>query len=53
MYSNIRHRDGLHPTYPLAIHYKWVVNFVAMLMGLGQQKFLVLLREDLSNQVEG
>ena len=53
IYSNIRHRDGLHPTYPLAIHYKWVVDLVAMPMGLGQKKYLVLAREDLSNQVEG
>lgn len=53
VYSNIRHRDGLHPTYPLAIHYKWVVDLVAMPMGFGQKKYLVLAREDLSNQVEG
>ena len=53
LYSSIRHRDGLHPTYPLAIHYKWVVDLVAMPLGLGQKKYLVLAREDLSNQVEG
>ena len=53
VYSNIRHRDGLHPTYPLAIHYKWVVDLVAMPMGLGQKKYLALAREDMSNQVEG
>lgn len=53
VYSNIRHRDGLHPTYPLSIHFKWVVDLVAMPMGLGQKKYLVLAREDLSNQVEG
>jgi hypothetical protein len=53
MYSNICHRDGLHPTYQLAIHYKWVVDLVAMPMGLGQKKILVLARKDLSNQVEG
>lgn len=53
VYSSIRHRDGLHPTYPLTIHYKWVVDLVAMPMGVGQKKYLVLAREDLSNQVEG
>ncbi|GGV55628.1 hypothetical protein GCM10010495_82700 [Kitasatospora herbaricolor] len=29
-YSNIRHQNNLHPTYPLAIHFKWVVNLVIM-----------------------
>ena len=53
VYSNIRHRDGLNPTYPLAIHYKWVVDLVAMPMGVWQKKYLVLAREELSNQVEG
>ena len=53
MYSNVRHMDGLHLTFLLAIHYKWVVDLVAMSMGLGQKKYLVLAREDLSNQVEG
>ncbi|KAL3676054.1 hypothetical protein R1sor_026002 [Riccia sorocarpa] len=52
-YSNIRHRDGLHPTYPLAIHFKWVVDLVTMPVGLWQMRYLVLAREDLSNQVEG
>jgi hypothetical protein len=53
MYSNIRHRDGLHPTYPLTIHFKWVVDLVIMPIGLWQMRYLVLAREDLSNQVEG
>ena len=53
MYSNIRHRDGLHPTYPLAMHYKWVVDLVTMPLGLWQMTYLVLAREDLTNQVEG
>jgi len=37
--QNIRHRDGLHPTYPLANHYKWVVDLVAMPMGLDKEVF--------------
>ncbi|KAL3687049.1 hypothetical protein R1sor_013358 [Riccia sorocarpa] len=53
MYSNVRHRDGLHPTYPLAIHFKWVVDLVTMPVGLWGMRYLVLAREDLSNQVEG
>ena len=53
MYSNVRHRDGLHPTYPLAMHYKWVVDLVTMPLGLWQMRYLVLAREDLTNQVEG
>ena len=35
------------------MHYKWLVDIVVMLMGLGQMKYLVLAREDLTNQVEG
>ncbi|KAL3691330.1 hypothetical protein R1sor_004981 [Riccia sorocarpa] len=39
MYSNVRHRDGLHPTYPLAIHFKWVVNLVTMPVGLWGMRY--------------
>ncbi|KAL2644231.1 hypothetical protein R1flu_011818 [Riccia fluitans] len=46
MYSNIRHRDGLHPTYPLAIHFKWVVDLVTMPIGLWQMRYLVLITAD-------
>ena len=53
MYSGIRHRDELHPTYPLSLHYKWVVDLVIMLVGLWKMRYLVLAWEDLSNQVEG
>jgi hypothetical protein len=53
IYSNVRHRDELHPTYPLAMHYKWMVDIVTMPMGQSQMKYLVLAREDLTNQVEG
>mgnify|MGYP000338366249 CR=1 FL=1 len=34
MYSNVRHRDGLQPTYSLAPHYKWVVDIVMMPTGV-------------------
>ena len=53
MHSNVRYRDGLQPTYPLAMHYKWVVDLVTMPLGLWQMRYLVLAREDLTNQVEG
>jgi hypothetical protein len=53
LYSNVHHRDELHPTYPLAMHYKWMVDIVTMSMGWWQMKYLVLAREDLTNQVEG
>ena len=53
VHSNIRHRDELQPTYPLTIHFKWMVDLVSMPMGVGQMKYLVLAREDLTNQVEG
>ena len=53
MYSNIRHRDGLQPTYSLSLHYKWVVDIVMMPVGVWQMRYLVLAREDLTNQVEG
>ena len=52
-YSIVRHRDGLHPTYPLALHYKWVVDLITMPMGVWQVCYIVLTREDLSSQVEG
>ena len=53
VHSNIRHREELRPTYPLTIHFKWMVDLVSMPMGVGQMKYLVLAREDLTNQVEG
>lgn len=51
--SKIRYRDELHPTYPLAIHFQWVIDLVAMPLGLWGMKYLVLAREELSNFVEG
>ena len=53
LYSNVQHRDGLHLTYPLPMHYKWSVYIVVMPMGLWQMKYLLLEKEDLTNQVEG
>ena len=53
MFSNVRHRDELHPTYPLAMHYKWMVDIVMMPMVRWQMRYLVLARKDLTNQVEG
>ena len=53
MHSIVRHRYELHPTYPLTIHFKWMVDLVTMSMGVGQMRYLVLAREDLTNQVEG
>ena len=35
------------------MHYKLLVDIVVMLMGLWQMRYLVLAREDLTNQVEG
>ena len=52
-YSTIRHRDELNPTYSLAVHYKWMVDLVSMPRGESQMRYLVLAREDLTNQVEG
>ena len=53
LYSNVRYCDGLHPTYPLAMHYKWVVDLVDMPLGLWQMQYIVLAKEDLTNRVEG
>ena len=53
IHSNIRHGHELRPTYPLTIHFKWMVNLVSMLTGVGQMKYLCLAREDMTNQVEG
>ena len=51
--SKVRYRDELHPTYPLAMHFQWVIDLVAMPSGLWSMKYLVLAREELSNFVEG
>ena len=51
--SKVRYRDELHPTYPLAMHFQWVIDLVAMPLGLWGMKYLVLAREELSNYVEG
>ena len=51
--SKIRHRDELHPTYPPSIHFRWMIDLVAMPSGIWSMKYLVLAREELSNFVEG
>ena len=52
-YSKIRHRDGLCPTYPLSLHFQWVLDIVHMPKGARGLKILVLAREELSSYVEG
>ncbi|KAL3675475.1 hypothetical protein R1sor_025423 [Riccia sorocarpa] len=52
-YSKVRYRDGLVPTFPPSIHFRWVLDLVMMPPGLWGLKYLVLAREDLSNYVEG
>jgi hypothetical protein len=52
-YSKIQHRDGLNPTYPLSLHFTWVVDVVHMPSGIRGAKYLVLAREELSSYVEG
>ncbi|KAL3678944.1 hypothetical protein R1sor_021900 [Riccia sorocarpa] len=52
-YSKVRYRDGLVPTYPPSIHFRWVLDLVMMHPGLWGMRYLVLAREDLSNFVEG
>jgi hypothetical protein len=51
--SKIRYRDELHPTYPLVIHFQWMIDLVVMPLGLWRMKYLILAREELSNFVEG
>ena len=51
--SKVRHRDELHPTYPPAIHFQWMIDLVAMPNAMWGMKYLVLAREELSNFVEG
>jgi hypothetical protein len=53
MHSMVRHRDELHATYPPTVHFKWMVDLDTMPLGVGQMRYLVLAREDLTNQVEG
>jgi hypothetical protein len=50
--SKICYKDELHPTYPLAIYFQWVIDLVVMPLGLWGMKYLVLAREELSNFVE-
>ena len=51
--SKVRYRDELHPTYPFAIHFQWIIDLVVMPLGLWGMMYLVLAREELSNFVEG
>jgi hypothetical protein len=53
MQSKMRYRDELHPTYPLGMHFTWMIDLVSMPLGLWGMKYLVLAREELSNFVEG
>jgi hypothetical protein len=53
VYSGVRHRDKLHPTFSPTINFKWMVDVVAVPTRIGQKKHLVLAREDLTNQVVG
>jgi hypothetical protein len=41
------------PDLPPTVHFKWMVDLVTMPMGVGQMRYLVLAREDLTNHVEG
>ena len=43
----------LHPTFSSTVNLKRMVDMVAMPTRIGQQKYLLLAQEDLSNQVEG
>ena len=51
--SNVKFRDELYPLYSSGVHYKWMIYFIVMPLGSRQKKYLVLAREDLTNQVEG
>jgi transposase InsO family protein len=53
MYSKVKVRGGLHPTYPSTVHFKWSVDLVHLPKGIRGMKYLVLAREDLTNMVEG
>ena len=53
MHLVVRHRYELHSTYPLGIHFKWMVDLVLMPMGVGQIRYFVLAREDRTNKVRG
>ena len=39
--------------YLLMIHFKWIVDLVNMPLGKDEEKYLVLVGEDLTNHVEG
>jgi hypothetical protein len=42
MYSAVRHRDKLHPTFSPTMNFKWMVDIITIPTGAGQQKYLVL-----------
>jgi hypothetical protein len=42
VYSKIRHRDGLKPTYPLCPYFQWVLDLVHMPSGVRGSRYLVL-----------
>ena len=52
IHLNIRYRDELHQTYPLTIHFKWLVDLVSLRMGVGKMRYLVFAREHLTKHVE-
>ena len=53
IYSGVQSRDELYPTFSPTINFKLMVDIKAMPTGIGQKKYLVLARENLTNQVEG
>jgi hypothetical protein len=52
MYSVVRHQDELHPTFSPVINFKWMIDIIIIPTWAGQQKYLVLAGEDLTNQAE-
>ena len=42
MHSAVWDHDELHPSYPPTIHFKWMVDLVAISMGVRQMQYLVL-----------
>ena len=51
--SKVCYINELHPTYPLAMHFQWVINLVAIPSRMWDMKYLILAKKKLSNFVEG
>lgn len=51
--SKIKYRNRLQPIYLPSIHFQWVIDLIAMPFGLWSMKYLVVVKKETSNFIEG